>query len=140
MKKITIILLFCASILIVCFAGCVKWTETLSADECDAAAQCLLDMEFSGDDIGYSVLFNKNGDPVYVLAASENGYVIVKRGSTKILEAGELNPYKDNMELKKYYGEVFTHVVYDPSNPDAPFRCLKNDTYGATYEEAVKGK
>ncbi len=134
-------LLVCAATLALCLAGCVKLTDELSEEEKETAARSLEEiMEFSGEDIEFSVLYNKHDKPVYLLAASEKGYAIFKRGSGTMLEAGESNPYSRYMELKKYYGPVLNYTVYDSTNPEGAYHFLRTDTYGATLEEAVKGK
>ena len=123
------------------FTGCYKLHDSISEAEEEKAVSLLDGMGYSGPNTQVALLYSKTESPKYMLAVSDNGYVIIGRSGMKLIEAGEgASPYGEYMALKKYYGEIMSYVVYDPYNAETPFHSLRNDAYGATYEDAVKGR
>ncbi len=57
------------------------------------------------------LLYDYNGDASYLLGVTESGYAIIDRNTNNVLEYGEINPYKDFDNYKKYYGgSIFYYI------------------------------
>ena len=56
-------------------------------------------------------LYDSYDNPAYILSYSDDGYLIYDRNSGTCLESGELNPYRDYLEYKKYYGGILEYYV-----------------------------
>ena len=114
------------------FTACTKYAAEPTEDELTAIRRSL------GAAASCYVVYDRNDAAAFLLGVADDGYVIMKRSNKMICEEGEKNPYADHMELKKYYREILSYTVYDPSMPETPFHNLTLDTYGATYSEAAK--
>lgn len=81
----------------------------------EAKAECrqiLEDYGYVGGDCEYFLLFNRENEAGYVLAANSAGYVILNREDLKFMEAGEGgNPYAGYMDCRKYYSEGLCYYV-----------------------------
>lgn len=134
MKKLSIILL----LLLVAFSfvACTQYSPEPNEEEMSAIRN-----HFGTAEPSVYILFNRHETPAYLLGLSEgSGYVIIKRSNLSVCEAGDTNPYEGYMDLKKYYREIFSYVVYDPLITQTPFYDLLHDSYGATYSAATKIK
>ena len=132
MKRIAIVL---TTLIMITFAfsACTNYSAEPAEEELTVIRGSL-----GTDSPSVYILYNRHEAAAYLLGVAENGYVILKRSNSTICEEGEKNPYEGYMELKKYYREILSYTVYDPSMPDTPFHNLNLDTYGATYSEAAK--
>lgn len=85
-------------------------TEHISKEETllytNAVENILLNNDFQ-----IAILFDYEGSPSYILCTNENGYVVLKRYTSIICECGEINPYRDNMDIKKYYGGALSYYL-----------------------------
>lgn len=133
MKKLSIAIAILI-LLTFAFTACTKYAAEPTEDEMAVIHRSL------GADASAYIVYDRSEAAAYLLGAADNGYVIMKRSNSMICEEGEKNPYADHMELKKYYGEIFTYIVYDPSTPETPFHNLTLDTYGASYSDVAKKK
>lgn len=134
MKKLSIVLVI-LMVFTFAFAACTNYADEPTEDEMTAIRSSL-----GADAPSVYIVYNRNDAAAYLLGVTEGGYVILKRSNNTICEEGEKNPYEGYMELKKYYREILSYTVYDPTMPETPYHNLNLDTYGATYSEAAKKK
>lgn len=57
-----------------------------------------------GSNFNVYLLYDTDGIPRFLLGTSDNGYIILERDSYQFHESGEINPFEDFMQAKKYYG------------------------------------
>lgn len=135
MKRLSIILSMLMLIAFT-FGACTQYSPEPNEEEIS-----VIKNHFGTAGPSIHILFNRHEAAAYLLGLSEgSGYVIIKRSNLSVCEAGEKNPYESYMDLKKYYREIFSYVVYDPSITETPFYDLLHDSYGNTYSEATKLK
>ena len=68
---------------------------------------------FGGKTCTVKVLLNSDAQGSHLLAFSENGYLIVERGSYRFCECGEGNPYAAAANQACYYGGPFCYFTGD---------------------------
>lgn len=137
MKK-GFMLILAALMLLSLFAGCKKTAKEYPSRATNQELGVIESVLGRNVDLTVSPLYNENEEAAYMLGVSESGYVILKRANLLVRETGEVNPYENCMEMKKYYKDPGGYIVYDPANPDKPFHNLVSDTYAATVRKAAE--
>lgn len=67
--------------------------------------------EIWGNNFEISLVYDTNDSPKFLLGATDEGYIILERGTFIFHEAGEVNPFKDHMADKKYYGGPMSYYA-----------------------------
>ena len=100
-------------VLILCMCSCVSTfsADQMTEDEYAAVEYALRITETWGDNFEISYLLDASGIQSYLLGTTEKGYIILERGSYKLLQGGEGNPYHRFMSEEKYYGGPLCYFV-----------------------------
>lgn len=141
MKKSLLIAFALIFALIPLFSSCANRSPEPTEEEIELVREELDVRGYSGSDYYVCVLYDANESAKYLFGVNERAYIVIDRSKKEFIECGEdSNPFKDYMDLKKYYGGICTFLVYDESNPDAPYHCLTRDTWGTSVRDALKWK
>lgn len=89
---------------------------------------------FGGKTCTVKVLLNSDAQGSHLLAFSENGYLIVERGSYRFCECGEGNPYAAAANQACYYGGPFCYFTADPQPVASGTKGYYNLMRGETVE------
>ena len=68
-----------------------------------------------GDNIEIEPLYNSESVPVFLLGTSDSGYLIASRNPLECIESGELNPYSEHKDEKKFYGGLLNYYFLSDS-------------------------
>lgn len=90
-----------------------KDEATISQHECAVLGEKLSAYGYreTEKDFTADILFDANNRSSYLLATTDKGYLILKRDTYEFCECGEMNPYRDYMDYKKYYGGIIHYYV-----------------------------
>lgn len=87
------------------------YQSTITKDEQEALKTELANYEYDSEDMETDVLYSASGEAAFVIGVSNLGYVILDRNNYEICECGQVNPFSEVMDQKKYYGGPFQYYV-----------------------------
>lgn len=67
--------------------------------------------EIWGNNFEISLVYDTNDSPKFLLGTTDEGYIILERGTFMFHESGKVNPFEDHMEDKKYYGGPMSYYA-----------------------------
>ena len=82
-------------------------------EEISAMKELLNDNGFGGKIVVVSPLLDADHSEKYLIAVSENGYLIAERNGFRFCECGDYNPYSEFEGKAWYYGGPFCYYVAD---------------------------
>lgn len=87
----------------VCFLTNPAYSTTVSPEEEQMLRQMMNAHGYSARNLQTDVLYNRSGNAWCLLAVNEHDYMIVRRRGNEFSESGGGNPYKDYMDVPKFY-------------------------------------
>lgn len=92
--------------------------------------------EIWGDNFVSSLVYDTNDSPRFLLGATDEGYIILERGTFLFHESGKINPFEDHMADKKYYGGPMSYYA-DASNKQLGEALTTGSIYDILRESVV---
>ena len=116
------------------------FTTDISSNEVAAMIDAM-ETRGMGNNISVEILYDCDNEPTFLLGTSDLGYQIIARGTLRCIEGGEVNPYLDYPNNKKYYGGVLNYFVESGDNfYDITHNTTASNLLQAEYlEEATTG-
>ena len=121
MKKV--ISFFLALLMIIPMAAVAFATDVsiyvITQNEQLFVQQALEDRGLFGAGLSVELIYDTLGEPRFLFGATQEGYIIIERGTGVIHECGQGNPFTEYMSSKKYYGGPLCYFVEPNANQNA---------------------